>query len=188
MMAALWDNAFVVTHIPKCGGSWVRRALQAAGCTIIKDMADNHSPAPETRYPTYVFIRHPATWLASWWAHSQRSGWLDESPLPGNFEVDANPYHRMMADTCKYKSERFEEFVHDLLTAEPNFVTRFFAPYMETATIIGKQETLRRDLEAVTGKTHDIEPFNVGEGTPDVSAELYEFVAEREDLELLGYA
>ena len=187
-MAALWSKEFVVVHVPKCGGSWVRQALQGAGYNISMDMADNHSPAPRTDYPTYVFIRHPAAWLASWWAHCDRNGWLDDGPLPEGFKAGSNPYHKMMSTTCKYKSANFEEFVHDLLTYQPEFVTRFFAPYMETATRIGRVETLRRDLEHLTGTEMDTPPYNVGENTPVVSEGLMEFVAQREDMEAFGYA
>lgn len=71
-------HAFI--HIPKTGGSHVKRVLKAHGGTSFHRPVGAHKPA--SRLPIEMWegrtvvatVRDPWTWYAAWYAHCMRSG------------------------------------------------------------------------------------------------------------------
>jgi len=188
-MASIFGDKYCFVHIPKCGGKWVRKVLQDESLDYTKDVSDGHAPAPDDLpegLVSFCFIRHPASWLASWWAHCERHGWANEGPMPEDFDL-VKPYHWMQTITARHRGERFEEFVHNLEGARPGFVAKFFKPFIDSVDLVGQQETLREDLGTITGRTFSQPPFNVGLNRPTPSPEIVRYVASQEPIEALGY-
>lgn len=189
-MAALYGRRFVAVHIPKTGGKWVRKALTEAGHTFNRDLSDGHSPAPAINNPNWIsfcFIRHPATWLASWWAYCERTGWANEDRLPESFDR-TRVFDNMIWTTASIDhTHGFERWVCDLEGHYPGFVYKFFKPYMDSVHHVGRQETLREDLMRFVGKVPNVVPVNVGGNVPGVSDELLAYIEDREPLAKLGY-
>lgn len=188
-MAMLYGDRFCFSHIPKTGGKWVRASLEKAGFAI-SDLNGSHEPAPED-HPgevSFTFVRHPAFWLASWWAHMERTGiGVRHSLNVGN--PNERKFDAMQQETSRLWHEDFETFVRRVEREHPGFVTAYFTPYMASVDHVGQQESLRSDLAHFTGlEIPDSEPRNVGINRPTPSPDLVAFVAQREDMELLGYA
>ncbi|MDD5026330.1 MAG: hypothetical protein PHH13_03035 [Candidatus Peribacteraceae bacterium] len=150
-MALLLTNA-IFYHVPKTGGTWVRRVLAAAGiphrelfCDLSENIADPlycfHASYHHTILPqdgrkrfAFLFVRHPLTYYQSYWTFKMRMGW----------DMN-NVFDR------KFAWEDFQVFVHAVLSGCPGWVTKVFKEYAgpqdsPVADFIGKQETLRLDL------------------------------------------
>jgi hypothetical protein len=139
----LWANRlfFIQTHIPgvanpKCGG------IQA-------EVLGPHSPhcTPTHAFyqilkannaPRLAIIRHPLTWLRSYWAFRQEHvesemtprTWDDERPLD-----------------AKCRDADFRVFVDKFIANYPGgLIGKFFASYTQDATHTGYQEELDRSL------------------------------------------
>src|SRR5439155_11120636 len=70
-------------HIPKCGGTWVVRAMAAAGLPmqVIPAGCQHAIAATEGRF-VFTFVRHPLTWYASFWKYR----WNSAEQLAGSLE------------------------------------------------------------------------------------------------------
>lgn len=187
-MARIYKRGLCFVHVPKTGGKWVRTVLPKAGYGEGRDVSTAHHPAPDDLpddVTSFCFIRHPASWLASWWAYCERAGWPNEMPESHD---ESRPFDRMQRITMEYRNDSFEHFVRNLEGDHPGFVAAFFAPFIASVDIVGRQETLREDLEEIVGPVPDVEPVNVGINRPNPSPEIVRFVSDREPLEELGYA
>ena len=186
-MAYLWSNGMVQMHIPKTGGKWVRKTMEATGHKIVRDVAGGHEPAPVLlNTPAFVFVRHPATWLASWWAHCQRHGFQKLKALPANYEED-NVFGKMQSFTSLHMAKDFPSFVIAVLADKHNYVTDFFDAFTSVADHVGKQESLKDDLERFVGPVADFDPFNVADNLPNISPAIRSIVAHHEDLTRYDY-
>lgn len=151
LVAVLLTNA-IFYHVPKTGGTWVRRILEVAGvphrelpCDLCENTADPLScihasyhhvilPQDGRKRLAFLFVRHPLTYYQSYWMFKMRSGW-DRN----------NPFDR------KFAQEDFQTFVRAVLSGCPRWVTKTFTEFAgpedsPAADFIGKQETLRLDL------------------------------------------
>lgn len=187
-MAQLYSDRLCFAHIPKCGGTWVRKVLEDQGMKITQEFGGNHHPAPEGPWTTFTFVRHPATWLASWWAHEQRHGWPDDGPLPESFNRDGI-YEKMILTCGQFRSDDFNKFACDLEQAHPGFVGKFFREFTANCDYIGRQETLIRDLSVITGVEIERERYNEtpAEWRATISPGTYTFVENHEPMDWLGY-
>lgn len=112
------DWSFI--HIPKCGGMALRNHLtgvESGGFLPLGHECAVRSPLhriPEIRPPGRVFtvIRHPASWL--------RSYWLDQSP-------QRIVVHRFLH---QFWSDDLNEFITNVCTGRPGYVTALYKAHM----------------------------------------------------------
>ena len=147
-MTVLLRNS-VFLHIPKTGGTWVRKALVDAGLSGAlvrsreRDEAYNGTlrswhnvPTWDARYHErpnrFCFVRHPADWYRSYWAFRM---WRK------NWEIRENEFDH------KCSSGEFPEFIDKVLQHYPDgYVTWLYAYFANHCTFVGKTENLPTDL------------------------------------------
>lgn len=131
----------IFLHIPKTGGTFVTNYFRETGMlreevkiekfgrmiylahidgTHITDQAQNDV--------VFCFVRHPLTWLRSYWQHRQFIS--DRS----NGSIDT------IVDFP------FDDFVEYFIRDLPGYISLFFAGFADYSHFIGKQENLRDDL------------------------------------------
>jgi len=154
-MAVLTERAMFY-HIPKCGGTWVRQAMENAGIACktapitwrhpFGPMIHRTHAAPGNvrddarggRF-AFTFVRHPVEWYRSYWTSIQGvrprgNWWLDRLPR-----------------------DDLNEWALALIAQYPGFVTDLYRQYAPVE-FVGKRERLPDDLvEALTqaGETFD---------------------------------
>ena len=86
------------------------------------------SPEEESKL-SFCFIRHPLSWLKSFWYIQMQRGWsLDEYSI-------------------SLKSDSFSEFLMKAVEIYPDGpVSAIFSPYLEKCKEVGRQENLKEDL------------------------------------------
>jgi len=187
-------------HIPKTGGSWVRRAIVNAGIPANEVMGQNFydkrsiHTVLDTLYHAFpvdvhahgkfrfTFVRHPLTWYQSMWAHHAHIGWSSD--------YYSRPY-------------TFGAFVEHTLNMRPAHLSLVYRFYGDVE-YIGRTETLADDLVhalRMAGEEFDearlratprinelasLSPWKEQcEYTPELTARVTE--AEREAFERFGY-
>lgn len=123
-------NKFVLTHVPRCGGTWIERTLQNGGLLEPAAYIKSHNPYPKEAVKDkllFCFIRHPASWYASYWNRRMCLGWT-ECPFDS------------------YKSDNLNTFVKNVLIAEKDYYSRMIKEYIENTSYVGKFEDLIEDL------------------------------------------
>jgi hypothetical protein len=119
----------IFCHIGRTAGHWVRRTLEQQGLSR-GNIAEFHD------WPSRCFIRHPLSWLRSYWMHQAQFGW-----------EDFDEYSRRL------RSCHFEEFLERSLEAYPEGpVSAVFAPFVAECSFVGRQESLRESLIEALGK------------------------------------
>lgn len=202
-MAVVTEKA-IFFHIPKTGGSWVRKALEATGISYVEmpcqkcgrnaerlQACCGHANPKQLIYPHdekkrfhFTFVRHPLAVYQSYWAYKMREAWTPKN----HFDADV-------------ESDDFHEFVRAVLDKYPQWLTKWFLeytgpegdPYVHS---IGRQENLREDLIQalrLAGEHVDeqvirtLEPDNVAASSDEWSKrcrytpELQEAVCKAED-------
>jgi hypothetical protein len=108
----------VFLHVPKTGGTWVRRALEHAGVDFHNFLVDNdihadlsYCPCPE-RFK-FGFVRHPFGVYGSYWRFKMNAGWDPENP----FDQDC-------------RNDSFEGFVAGVLDQYPGWCGQMFEDYV----------------------------------------------------------
>ena len=147
-MALILPNS-IFFHIPKCAGTWIRKAIKNSeiptneGCAII----------PHDEFPTiihniihstpenfntqgrfsFTFIRHPLTFYQSYWGFKMKQA---KNNKPQSDEV-----------WVKCGSDDFENFMWKLLEYRGGWVTQIYKTYaLGKVDFIGKQENVVDDL------------------------------------------
>jgi hypothetical protein len=128
----------VFLHVPKTGGTWVSRALEAGvkDCKIY--WKNPHvdltglSKIPNTNgKKIFTFIRHPLMWYKSFWRFRMATFWC-ESPI----------------DSCK--AERFEEFIENVLRTCSDYAGKQYMQFTDSNGLkpdyVGKTENLTNHL------------------------------------------
>jgi len=71
----LVGNGWAFIHIPKCGGAAVRSVLSGWECVDVLPLFPRntvshgfHWVAKDVHPGSFTFVRHPVTWLASYWS------------------------------------------------------------------------------------------------------------------------
>lgn len=97
---------------------------------------------------TFCFVRHPLSWLRSYWMHQMQFGW-----------EDFDEYSRLL------RSWHFEEFLERSIQTYPDGpVSAVFAPFVTECSFVGRQETLRESLvEALTKAGEHFDPARISE-------------------------
>jgi hypothetical protein len=143
MSLILGKSAFL--HIPKTGGTWVRRVLTDGGLVtrILKydDPAltsENRAPShhsvikPEDTPPVvFAFVRHPLTWYRSYWSWKEKMfAWN-----PGN------PFDRQCASRDYFGS------LGNVIKHYPGgYLNEMYPFFTRHCTDVGRYEALREDL------------------------------------------
>lgn len=126
----------IFLHVPKCGGTWIRRVLSA--CGLVKEEILNHVTLDQLRalpsgewkgLPAFAFVRHPASWYRSYWAYKISVGW---DPNNGIDEF--------------VQASEFEPFVRNCIRNKPGLAGWLYGLYTEGATYVGRMELIRESL------------------------------------------
>jgi len=188
---AVHQEKFGFIHVPKTGGTWAVHAMQRAGIelTVMGEGSDRHVPYSGVPGPfRFGFVRDPAMWYRSHWAHKRRH---EDYP-----EV-MDPFHQAIR-----ASTDFPDFVERATAAMPRYVTNLYEHFLGppgAIEYIGHQENLVEDLVTaleLTGVEFDpaairsVPPLNEGtDDMPQITPELRELIraAEHNAFERFGY-
>lgn len=127
-------------HVPKTGGSWVKKAIIASGINH-KDYridGDPHLVLKQCPVPEkfkFAFVRHPVQFYRSYWQFKMTNGWDKKNPID-----------------MECKSENFNVFVRKILDKYPgrygDALVEFVGEEKEEIEFVGKYENLVDDLIA----------------------------------------
>ncbi len=167
-------------HVPKTGGSWVKKAIAAAGipCKSYEMSGNPHiglknCPCPEKF--KFAFVRHPVNLYRSYWQYKMTFGWDSDN---------------LLDQTCQ--SDNFRQFIRHVLDqfsgVYSDNLIEFIGETNDEIEFVGKYENLVDDLIAAlnsAGETFDeqiirtLPPFNVSDKvqfpavyTPQLEAEI----------------
>lgn len=153
-------------HVPKTGGSWGKKAVEAAGidCLQFSPGGNQHARRCECPCPEkfmFAFVRHPLGFYRSYWQYKMTCGW--------------DP-HNAIDESCR--SDDFHTFVTAVLTLMPGIYGRSLQDFVGSAgnpiNFIGKYENLVEDLITAlllaeeqfdAAAIRAIPPFNVSNKT-----------------------
>ncbi len=125
-------------HVPKTGGSWVKRAIEAAGIACQPfSIGGNHHPTladcPRPALFKFAFVRHPLSLYRSYWQYKMTYGWDPDNTLD---------------QLCK--ADEFSTFVTSVLTQLPGVYSRSLHDFVgapgHEINFIGRYENLVEDL------------------------------------------
>lgn len=147
----------VFMHIPKTGGDWVRAALRNAG--VLQGLPRQHSPDKHlTRGETlerrggrrvFCFVRHPMSWLESFWRYSGGTGQERRDPtVETDWRSDHAYGNAVLGPVCDCYDPDFDRFVDKVTTWRPGYVGWLYSQYVTPHAIVGRTEKLTADLIA----------------------------------------
>ncbi|RMD70085.1 MAG: hypothetical protein D6819_05170 [Gammaproteobacteria bacterium] len=147
-MLILPNSCFL--HVPKTGGSWVKKAIIASGidCKDYRIDGNPHiglskCPAPEKF--KFAFVRHPVHLYRSYWQYKMTYGWDKKNILD-----------------MECKSDNFNTFIRNVLEKYPgcygDALIEFVGEGEHEIEFIGKYENLIEDL--ITALKSAKESFN----------------------------
>lgn len=181
-------------HVPKTGGTWVKRAILAAGVPAREYSIDGYThlglaDCPQPGLFRFAFVRNPLGLYRSYWQFKMTVGWDAANELD---------------QRCR--SEDFASFVTAVLQHFPGIYARtlrdFVGPPEAPIEFIGRFEHLVEDLVTaltLAGEHFDAEairtlpPYNVSDKrkAPAIWTDRLEAAvrtAEAEVFERFGYA
>lgn len=125
-------------HVGRTAGHCVRKAIRATGIPTreaggFHDWPSNVSlDAEDRRKRFFCFVRHPLTWLRSYWCHHMQFGW------------GADEFSNAL------RSDTFAHFLERALVAWPGgAATATFRPFVTQCRDVGRQEHLVADLHRI---------------------------------------
>jgi len=128
-------NKGIFLHIPKTGGTWLSNYFRESGMIIeqseLAHINGSQIDVPNRTEVVFCFVRHPLTWLRSWWQCKQKIV-KDRRGGPIDKIVDLP----------------FKEFVDRFISDMPGHITGYFDGFTNYSHFVGKQESLREDLIA----------------------------------------
>lgn len=160
-MATILNKGEVFVHVPKAGGTFIRRALDHL--RITQRHLEDDSSHRTTRvlkehlnwggnYPfIFCFVRHPLTWYESYYKFMCKRR-LDVSSYP-SFKHKNYPLlilENLLIQLKTRDALSFDNFIKKVLQERPGFVSELYACYDTfECSFVGKQENLRKDLITV---------------------------------------
>ncbi len=147
-------------HIPKTGGKMVRFALACSGIPFIITKTNksggpvkeimgaesSHGIPDEKEFqerPKIAFVRHPATWLQSYWSFRE-------------YSAEPNYQWTYFKFDQRCRADNFPEFIDNYLALYPGFVTELFRYYTQHCQWVGKQERLLAHLQSMMLQVEDM--------------------------------
>ena len=125
-------------HIGRTAGHCVRKKIREMGIPTHDVGAFHDWPSnipltdEEQRKIFFCFVRHPLTWLKSFWCHQMQFGWGTDT------------YSRTV------QSDSFAEFLEKAVAAYPDGpATEIFRPFLSQCQEVGRQENLEADLRRI---------------------------------------
>lgn len=180
-MATLLKCDAVFLHVPKTGGMYVRRLLQAMDM-IRFDFSRDHSDMERTLhtskyYPgnfykrsfqlgknldTYAsscfkfcVIRNPIDWDISYWRFMSDLKWKSLAPTrtTTRFGFRYDQWHPLVV-LEQYADADFNVFMRKVLDNHPGYLSQLFSSYADPSAIsfVAKQETLIEDMATIFHK------------------------------------
>lgn len=152
-------TAFVLTnsiflHIPRCGGTAVRKYCRNQGMTRAKVNCENGAPHPTLalvrervpELPVFCFVRPIVEWMESLWMFAQhRSGswrWT-----PGDYGFPFGPHYGVEDFFRMVKADTMAGFMEKYLALGRPIVSEFFRQRLEPVPeFVGRTSHLREDL------------------------------------------
>jgi hypothetical protein len=125
-------------HVPKTGGSWVKKAILASDiqCEAFSPGGNHHPGLNECPAPDkfkFAFVRHPLRLYRSYWQYKMTYGWDNRSAIDEYCHAD-----------------NFDAFVTRVITRMPGVYSQSIADFVGTEQqpidFIGKYESLVEDL------------------------------------------
>ena len=162
----------IMLHIPKTGGTLCRLAMRSAGLKA-RRAGQQHGPwvpKEHQHLPRFTILRHPVTWLESYWGYGTATRWRPRKDEP-------------CWDLHKCHSETFLGFIETYLRRMPGEVGRVFEMFLGGCGYLGRTETMAADLVNILtmiGLEHnpDIVRQHPRENVSNVRGEAAPHVAE----------
>lgn len=134
----------VFIHIPKTGGSWIKKVLQKLDIVQKREDEGWHSVQIVKGKYHFCFVRHPLTWYQSMWAYN----WKE------------NHWHYgQQKDLASTKHKNFNEFIYKVVKKFPQgFLNSHYNKWTKHCDFIGKYENMEEDL--ITALKNAGEKFN----------------------------
>lgn len=133
-MALVLPNS-IFFHVGRTAGHCVRKTIREMGIPTYDVGAFHDWPSnipltdDEQKKMFFCFVRHPLTWLKSFWGHHMQFGWGTDT------------YSRAV------QSDSFAEFLEKAVAAYPHGpATEIFRPFVSQCREVGRQESLEADL------------------------------------------
>jgi hypothetical protein len=167
-MPTILKGNLVFLHIPKTGGTWVKKVLESLDLIIEKDVAHEHSTyahysgwvrgqksrtllerlgrkkkgsRPPAEPTFFCVVRNPITWYESWFKFQiwQKLAHWGAPGVPEKWHV--------MSALNDDLSEDFNEFVANVNRNHPGFVTALYSMYaMNSGARVLHLENIRHEL------------------------------------------
>jgi hypothetical protein len=136
-MATCGNERLLFIHVPKTGGTWVKRAMEAGGITVSQERASIHPPIWELdrqgRF-SFAFVRDPLAWWGSEWKFRRFHGYK---------EFRDHPYDRWL-------DLGFDRFLERVVEECPGYLSRVLDDLLgqegDSLDFIGRYENLTEDL------------------------------------------
>tara|TARA_R110000751_G_scaffold23590_7_gene65195 strand:+ start:4167 stop:4829 length:663 start_codon:yes stop_codon:yes gene_type:complete len=139
----LITNKSLFLHIPKTGGTWVKKVISKAQIETFEH-GSTHAHFPELfkyrdemfydKKYVFAFVRHPLSWYQSIWVYRMKHGWSMDHPL--DYNCASNDFHEFVRNCIKFKPS--------------GWVSWMYASFIENSLglvdFVGKQESLTDDL------------------------------------------
>lgn len=176
------DLCFI--HIPKTGGSWVKRVLSQLQHGE-RDGSVTHGLPVRYSYQTmFCTVRDPAEWLASVWGHQVGLRWQE---YPQNVPWK---YFLLLLRDKDCQQNKLPLFIEAVTERIPGVVSWFYGNYiMPGVEIIKMPDEIYDYLSDLGANPYTLPPINVGKKPDLLTPELRQmvYVSEQATYEKYGF-
>ena len=171
MSALIKQNRVLFLHIPRTGGTWVKKAINLLEIPVTNYnvrfqiyIAKKHGLLAHIRRPfraridsTFCFVRHPITFYESVWKYIITTDYNGKRYIKLSNKWRWHPLtkaveqYKQLANDKRNKEIDFNDWVTLMLCNEPMWCTRLMEQYIgpeggEFCKFIGRTETLSNDF------------------------------------------